>query len=184
MDLKIKNDIKNLIYNEDDDLIKEFTDFENLYIYNLVEELNKNAVYFMALFYQMANKKGHSVEFDNSDDEPTPENEKYLKIDKDELIIDKVVNSDTITPGQLAELLKKVDKNTITKDEKIKLQKHFFMKNMGLDTINKYVFKTSLIYLSLQYITINKSFRCNIIYNYNELYQIELLKLNINSMYK
>ena len=113
-------------------------DYNN--IYNEVETLNKNKVYFTAIFYNMAIKKGHSVIFDETNDEILkPENDKYLDINKTDLLINKI--NDSEDKDDIKNIIKKVKNKTATEQEKLQIEKYYFKQDFGFDIVNIEVLK-------------------------------------------
>ena len=162
-DMDLKKDVEKVKEIDDEgNIIFDYDNYDINYIYNRVEELNKNKCYFMAVFYQMAIKKGHTVEFEKNDDSKfkeilSPENDKYLDITEKEIAYNDVVTAIDITDINV--FLKKQKKGTLTKDEKIQMGKYYFKLNFGFDIIDieilekyykkDYIIKNTLALLSL-----------------------------------
>jgi hypothetical protein len=138
-------------------------------IYNEVEDKNKNKCYFMALFYQMALNKGHTILFE---EEQTPEqktkkqikeaneNDKYLDISKMDTVIKYINDANDVSLNQYFNLIDKSKKNKSTEEEKYQMAKFELKTRLGFDKIEAeqietFYNKTHFIYNFIGLIDIN-----------------------------
>ena len=117
--------------------------FDELFIYNKVEELNKTKYYFLYLFDKIARRKGFEIKYIQKIDEV---NEKQDV----KLLINKILEIADISEITYQELLKKQYKNNADEEDKYQIDKHHFKKVLGIEKINeeimlKYYKKTGVI---------------------------------------
>lgn len=155
----IKNISSDVKYIEKDNKIikvNKINSYDNNYIYNQIEKLNKNKFYFLPLLKILCIKKGINFIIDET------ENTKKTKKDNN-YIIEKVINSDDINDEEYQKLIKKQNNRTASTQDKLNIKKHSYKNMLGVDKLNIKLFK--------QYY--NKT---NTIYNYCNLIDIENVK--------
>jgi hypothetical protein len=155
----IKNISSDVQYIEKDNKIikvNKISSYDNNYIYNQIEKLNKNKYYFLPLLKVYCEKKGINFIID--------ETEKIKRTIKDNnYIIERVINSDDINDEQYNKLIKKQNNRTASTNDKLIIKKHSYKNMLGIDLINLELFKKYY----------NKT---NTIYNYCNLIDIENVK--------
>ena len=105
------------------------TPFCETYIYNKVEKLNNNSVYFMRLLVLYCEKKGIKTTF-NDEQEKTK-----IKCDKEEYI-SKILDTSDIDDEELEILKGKENSRTAGTTELIQLNKNYYTKYLGVDKLN------------------------------------------------
>ena len=126
--------------------IKELSNYHINYIYNEMERHNKSAYYFLSLFKQIVEEKGHTFEYIKKD--------KLQKTKISNEIYNNLLDAPLISYEQ--SILYTQKQKTLDRDEKIKLQKYFMCHKLGLDFLtldiikkfyNKFYLIDNLIYL-------------------------------------
>lgn len=138
---KIMENVKynKIIENGEISLVRVTTElslFDNISIYNEVEQLNKHPQIFISVLNKLIQRAGHKLKF-NIVDKPEPVKKKIDKVK----IEDQLAEIDE-TKYNISVLLKKQSKSQLNETEKLVLQKYFFMKSFQLaNSKNKTEFK-------------------------------------------
>ena len=105
--------------------------FDELFIHNKVEELNKCKYIFLYLFDKIARKKGFKIKYIEKSD--------VINTEKKEIsfMITKILETPDISENIYQNLLKKQHKNNADEDEKYQIEKHHFKKVLGVEKLNK-----------------------------------------------
>jgi hypothetical protein len=119
----------------------DFDDYTNNFIYNKVEEFNKQPYYFLAKLKEMIEQKGHEFIFN---DNITFKHDKKINIDDviDEKatneLYNELVNCPLIQAIEYGKLCRYKEHNKATREDKIKMKKYEMCHLLGLDelTIN------------------------------------------------
>ena len=126
--------------------IKELSNYHINYIYNEMERHNKSAYYFLSLFKQIVEEKGHTFEYIKKD--------KLQKTKTSNEIYNNIYDAPLISYEQ--SILYTQKQKTLDRDEKIKLYKYYMCHKLGLDFLtldiikkfyNKFYLIDNLIYL-------------------------------------
>jgi hypothetical protein len=133
-----ENDIKinHIDVQIDNKIVKKLalTLYDQIYIHNRVESINKSH-YFLDIFCQMAENKGHSVNFEIIN--------KKKKVKVVNLNHEKLVNAENINFQSYNELKKKQECAKATEADKYEIEKHSLKILYGVDTINDDILKVS-----------------------------------------
>ena len=129
--------------------------FQNNYIFNRVEELNKQKYFFLNGFVRIAKRKGFQVEVidkkHKNSNPPTPDNISIATRDttlstvstlSKGIINDNISHAVNIDKIELADLKKRQKRSKLTRDEHYKLAKHYLKVSTGLDEVNSDIVKT------------------------------------------
>jgi len=111
------------------------------YIHNRTEQLNATRNNWLSYFHKLALIKGHTIEYlINS---PCPNKQKEDVTDhKADLNTNKIlIDTPNINDEEYQTLLAKQKKNMATKEDKLKIKKHVYKHNLGLDELNEDVLK-------------------------------------------
>ena len=105
--------------------------FDELFIHNKVEELNKTKYYFLYLFDKIARKKGFEIKYIEKSD--------VINTEKKEIsfMITKILETPEISEITYQELLKKQYKNNADEEDKYQIEKHHFKKVLGIEKLNE-----------------------------------------------
>lgn len=107
--------------------IKDVSLFDKIMIYNEVEQLNKNSEAFMTVLKKLIQRKGHELEFKIVAE---VENKKDVKEKK---IEDKFCEID-LNKYDMLDLIKRQNKSKLNEEEKVVIQKYFFVKTFNVDS--------------------------------------------------
>lgn len=110
--------------------VVKLDDYDENYIYNKVEELNKQTYYFLSLFIQMANEKGFKVNNETVSVPKTEEGEKHF-------MIKKLLEVPDINEDEYEQLLNKQQRAMATEAEKNKVDRAVHKKRLGVDQLNE-----------------------------------------------
>lgn len=118
--------------------------FDELFIFNKVEELNKTKYYFLYLFDKIARKKGFKIKYIDKIKE-----DNINDLDP-KIMINKILETQDITELEYQNLLKKQFNNNASEEEKYLIDRHHFCKVLGVEKLNeqimeKYYKKTGII---------------------------------------
>lgn len=145
-----------------------FDAYITTYIYNHMENLNKQHYYFLKNFESLILSKGHKLIFNKLSDEDEDELEK-LHHEKITTSNELIFNADNITKEEYYKINNKKQTNQATEEDKIKQIKYFLMHELGKDNgVNK---------LSLDDIKQWKD-KIYILKNYNYIRDTSKFKLN------
>lgn len=152
-------------------VIKSISPYDQIYIHNYVEALNKNSGSFMTIFAKIVQKKNDLLEFDLAEKTVSPpKNGKKT-------ILEKLLDIDA-SKYDLKNLINKQKKNKLTNIEKYAIDKLFFIKTFGLENVrNKKLpvyfekfYNKQHVLRNMEYIfAFNFKDRANEIENYHEL---------------
>lgn len=143
-------------------IVKTFNDpYDNLFIFNKLEELNKNKFQFLTIFKKIALMKGFEFEIIGK-----KENAEKCTIKPDSNILnDIIVKTEDINYFEYECLLKKQKQDHATEEEKYKIGKFCIMEKLGVNILDTEILKkfnkNSLIsnYLGLLSTTNLKSYK-------------------------
>ncbi len=130
---------------DDGDVVKEvrkeidITLYDKINLHNDVENLNKHSDIFLSILHRLITKSGHEILFDlhfksNKTGKKQPNKSKKQKeIGPKELEIEQLITID-LSKYKIPELIQKQSSNKLNEIEKLVLKKHFFMKDLGLNS--------------------------------------------------
>lgn len=123
----------------DGKIIKNYIDpFDKLFIYNKLEELNKNKFQFLTIFKKIALKKGFSFSILEKEKGAAPcENKPDSNI-----INDIILNTDDINYDEFECLLKKQKRDDADEEEKYKIGKYCIIEKLAVNKLDIDILKT------------------------------------------
>ena len=124
---------KNNIQFENGKIQVSFDEYDNNFIYNEVEELNKNPCYFISYFYQLAIKKGHTVKFDSDENENA---EDFFRETKENKHLLSILESKDIDYNEFQMLLKLQERNKSKREDKLQIAKFKHAYALGVDRLD------------------------------------------------
>ena len=170
---KLKSFQKEVLYKNVDGKRKRIENYDNYsinYLYNLVEEGNKQKYYFMAKFKDIIESKGHTISF-NDVSEIIKLNESIeLNVNEDEIInkelenkFDEIANINLIDNNEYSFLMNLKAHNKASEIDKIKITKKYFCDILRTTELNRDDIKFWY-------------YNTHLIKNYNNLLDIETFK--------
>lgn len=129
---------ENIVVNGDDDMqlnsdgnfVIKNDIYKKMCIYNCVETLNKGTFYFVPYLISLLKQKSYTYDFDDT---------KYKKdnINKTEIIIDKLLETQDINKKEYNELIDKQVSNKATEEDKLKIKKYEFKDIWNVKKLDK-----------------------------------------------
>jgi hypothetical protein len=110
--------------------------YDEIYIYNKTEEENSSRNRFLMTFLAMADKKGFQYELLDDEDNSALNQEHRLNWRIEELLQSKDISNQEAQALQM-----KTNKLEDTKDDKLKLDRHFIKFKLGVDTLDEDILK-------------------------------------------
>jgi hypothetical protein len=109
--------------------------YDTNYIYNRMEGLNASSYYFLSYLEMMCLNKGH--EFIILEDKTEKGEKKPEAVDKDNKVskIDILLNTEDINLNEYEELLQKQQKDNATEEEKQRISRFFYKKQLCIDKL-------------------------------------------------
>ena len=140
---ELKQD-KQYIETEDATMIKfEVNSYSNNYIFNKVEDLNKQKYIFLLVFKQIALRKGYIFIIQPKETIPTEtpqeapqEAQQEAPREKVNIINENIINAIDINETRYIELLDKQKRSIATTEDKYIIKKHYYKKITGLDILD------------------------------------------------
>ena len=114
-----------------------YSNYLTNYLYNVIEDKNKENYYFLSKLVEMMINKGHEVKFINDD---IKNNEVEIVNEKDEKILNefylKVVNAELVNKIKYQNLLQLKNSNNASEKDKILITKKYFSDALGTDNLS------------------------------------------------
>ena len=197
----LKSFQKQVIYKNVDNKRVRVETYDNYainYLYNLIEDGNKQKFYFMAKFKELIEGKGHIIKFNdiltnnnnNDDNKNVVDNtdDKEVEI-LDELKdkFDEIISSKLISKKEYNFLMNEKKKNKASEFDKIKMTKRYFCDILGTTELNKedlkfWYYNTYLIKNYNNLLNIDSFIRTNEINNNISFEKLELVQDIINKL--
>ena len=168
--------------------------FNDIIIYNLLEEHNKHKNYFIFILLKLIKEKYHTYELyseENVDSETSEDNDSTDK--QTNLTYTEIINANNINQDLFNDLLKKQNNSTLTRLEKMQMEKFIYMKTFNTNTIDtafmsKYYRKLHVVsnikYLfngnETKLISVDKGY----LLNYSNIKQLEKKHILLNLLSK
>jgi len=119
--------------------VETYDNYSINYLYNLVEEGNKQKFYFMAKFKELVEAKGHTIKFNDTIDDETNE----IENENDEIFNEikskfhEIVNSELVSNMVYYELMNKKKQNKASEEDKNKIVKKYYCDMLGTKEITE-----------------------------------------------
>lgn len=155
---------------------KILSDFNKVLVWNKVEELNKNKLYFLNYFIQHAQEKGYKVEVEDLNDDTN-----IILMEETDTLFSKIIMSKDITYEEYMyfEYMKSFSRNNITEEENLQMEKYFYKNLLNVEELTEELLQK--FYKKHKVITNYKKLLRSKTENIEELYEDknEVLKLGI-----
>ena len=122
------------VEDKEGEIVRELkiSNYDQVMIYNKVEQLNKNKTYFLTNLIHLAKSKHYGIEFDDETVEEQVFDEK-----KSNAKIDVILNASDIDKDTYSNLLEKQKRGKTTTNEKLSIQKYHYKQKLGINQLNK-----------------------------------------------
>jgi len=142
-----------------------FNLYAQILTHNETENFNKNRNLFISYFINLIKNKGHTYEYSDI------KIAKYKQVDKDNILKEELKEAKDINKDEFHDLLKKQTNINATREDKIKIERYLFKKHWKVkkltdDFINKYYGKSQALH----------NLRCLLNKNNNEKIEVDNIK--------
>ena len=193
---KLKSFEKNIIYktvNNKRVRVETYDNYSINYLYNLIEDGNKQRYYFMSKFKEIIESKGHVIKFNDNTNNKTNnsevENDEEITENLDELKdkFQEIVDAKLIDNNEYNHLMNEKKHNKASEFHKIKLAKKYFCDVLGTteftyDDIKFWYYNTKLIKNYSNLLDIGTFKKTNELKNNVSYEKLELVKDILNKL--
>ena len=171
-----------------------FDNYTNNYLYNLIEDGNKQKFYFLPLFKTLVENKGHTIIFNDIDTVKKYNIDEFMQEYQDKF--DDIIKAPLIDKFEFEKLNQLKIKSNSTEEQKIKLVKYYFYNLLALNKNEKIDYETLKFWYYNKHLIKNFKNLINIdeykktnelqnILNYDKLIFVDklLTTLNLNDIY-